>query len=268
MSAATRLQINGQTATADDLRWLVSTNYGHFTSMRVDNGGVRGLDVHLDRLVASTRELFGSELDRHAVRRYLRAAIDGLSGPLSVRINVFSRAYDRDHPARPVAADVLMTVAAASTPDDSPLRVKSFTYERESPAIKHVGTFPLFHYRRMAQRAGFDDALFADRGGFVSEGSIWNVAFIEGDTIVWPTSRQLEGVSKQLLRGALAGGGFVDRSDAISLADMARFDGAFFTNSAQPVRPIAQIDGARFAVDAALVARLRNCYDGVRIDLI
>jgi branched-subunit amino acid aminotransferase/4-amino-4-deoxychorismate lyase len=263
-----RLQVNGEAANADDLRWLVANNYGHFTSMRVENGGVRGLDLHLDRLAASTRNLFGTDLDRDVVRGYVRAAIDGLHGPLSVRINVFSRTYDRDNPARAVAADVLVSVSAASLPNETPLSVKSFAYERESPAIKHVGTFPLFHYRRQAQQAGFDDALFVDGAGRVSEGSIWNVGFFEGDSVVWPNARQLEGVSKQLLRGAFASGGIVDRAQAVALADIGRFSGAFFTNSAQSVRPIAHIDGVPFDVDADLVARLRNCYDSVRIDRI
>src|SRR5206468_8824204 len=75
MSSRPRIEINGEPASADDLRHLVQTNYGHFTAMRVENGGVRGLDLHLDRLDAATHELFGTTLDLQRMRGYLRHAI-------------------------------------------------------------------------------------------------------------------------------------------------------------------------------------------------
>ena len=42
-------ELNGKPATLDDLQSLALTNYGHFTSMRLENGTVRGLSLHLDR---------------------------------------------------------------------------------------------------------------------------------------------------------------------------------------------------------------------------
>lgn len=68
-----RLELNGAPAGSQDLAG--ASGYGHFTAMQVRDGKVRGLDVHLDRLVASTRRLFASELDPDAVRGYVRQAI-------------------------------------------------------------------------------------------------------------------------------------------------------------------------------------------------
>jgi branched-subunit amino acid aminotransferase/4-amino-4-deoxychorismate lyase len=198
MSKIERTEVNGKPATVDDLRLLAANNYGHFTAMRVVDGKVRGLQFHLDRLKRSTLELFRSELDTAFVRACVRRAIGDESGALSVRVNVFSRAYDRERPSAKVDADVLVMVNRAGNPTSVPLRVKSFRYERESPHVKHVGTFPLFQHRRLAQKAGFDDALFVDRNDCVSEGSIWNVGFFDGDGVVWPNAPQLEGASKQL----------------------------------------------------------------------
>lgn len=42
--------LNGEQITADDALTLGLTGYGHFTSMRVELGAVRGLRLHLDRL--------------------------------------------------------------------------------------------------------------------------------------------------------------------------------------------------------------------------
>jgi branched-subunit amino acid aminotransferase/4-amino-4-deoxychorismate lyase len=255
------LTINGEPAKADDLRWPVATNYGHFTSMRVSAGCVRGLDLHLQRLDASTRFLFDHPLDIEKVRRWLHDALGGDESELSVRINVFSRAYNRERPADAAKPDVLISVSNAPALSVQPLRVKSFAYERDVPQVKHVGTFALFHHRRLAQQAGFDDALFVDRDGNVSEGSVWNVAFFDGQRIVWPKARQLEGVSKQLLKRGLAQRG-VDSIDAnVPLSLIGDFQAAFFTNSAQPVRFIASIDDVAFAGDERLATLLAACYD-------
>ena len=258
---STRLTINGEPAQVDDLRVPVATNYGHFTSMRVSAGCVRGLDLHLQRLDASTRFLFGHPLDVETVRGWLRDAIGGDESELSVRINVFSRAYNREQPADAATPDVLIGVSNAPAHSTQPLRVKSFVYEREVPKVKHVGTFALFHHRRLAQQAGFDDALFVDRDGNVSEGSVWNVAFFDGQRIVWPNARQLEGSSKQLLKRGFAKQGVESIDANVALSRIGDFEAAFFTNAAQPVRFIASIDAIAFAADDRLAALLAACYD-------
>lgn len=257
-----KILLNGEAAGVDDLHYLVATNYGHFTMLRVENGGVRGLDLHLDRLQRATRELFGTDLDRERVRGYLRHTVGSEKRELSVRINIFSRALDREHLDKPAEADVLVIATPASQRATGPLRVKSFRYSRELAAIKHVGTFPLFHYRRLAQQAGFDDALFADENGCISEGSIWNVGFVDRDGgVVWPDAPQLDGVSMQLLKTGLEREGMPSVTRTIALAELAGFRAAFFTNASVPVRLIASIDGNDFAIEQVLIAQLMHCYE-------
>ena len=256
-----RIELNGAPATAEDLRHLVQTNYGHFSAMQFREGGVRGLDLHLDRIEAATRELFGMPIARERVRGCLRHAIDGSEAPLALRVNVFSRALNRDQPAAPVEADVLVTAMPAAGASSSALRVKSFPYTRTLPHVKHVGTFPLFHFRRLAQQDGFDDAVFVDAAGRVEEGSIWNIGFFDGEGIVWSDAPQLTGVSMQLLQSGLARAGVTSTVRSIPLRDIGRFRSAFFTNSSTPVRLIARIDDVEFAVDHELEARLVAAYE-------
>ena len=256
-----KILLNGEPASADDLRHLVQTNYGHFTAFRVEDGKVRGLDLHLDRLQHATRELFGSELDRERVRGYLRQAVAGEARELSVRVNVFARALDRERLDQAVEADVLVIVAPASSRAATSLRVKSFRYARELPSIKHVGTFPLFHHRRLARLAGYDDALFVDADGRISEGSIWNIGFVDraGD-IVWPDAPQLDGVSMQLLKAGLARAGMHSVVRPIRLAEISEFRAAFFTNASAPVRPIALVDERSFVIDDGVFVPLTRSY--------
>ncbi|OLZ45900.1 aminotransferase class IV [Amycolatopsis keratiniphila] len=100
-----KLEINGAPARSEDLAGAFG--YGHFTAMQVRDGKVRGLDVHLRRLVTSTRRMFGSDLDTDAVRAYVRQAIQG-EDALSVRVLIFSCAMDWSDPGAPAAPDVLV----------------------------------------------------------------------------------------------------------------------------------------------------------------
>jgi branched-subunit amino acid aminotransferase/4-amino-4-deoxychorismate lyase len=254
-----RSELNGGAVGMDDLRALALMNYGHFTSMQVLDGCVRGLDLHLQRLDRSTRELFGHPLDIETTRAYMRRVVGEVTGPISLRVNVFSRELDRDRLALPARPDVLVTTSTARTISATPLRVRSVRYERESPHIKHVGTFGLFQQRRLAQMAGYDDALFVDATGAVSEGSIWNVGFFDGERVIWPDAPALDGTSMQLLKAGLH-----ERADAmlrrrIELSEIASFRAAFFTNSSCAVCPIASIDGIEFAPAPDLLALLEAC---------
>jgi 4-amino-4-deoxychorismate lyase len=255
-----RAELNGAEARAEDLRALALTNYGHFTAMQVDDGAVRGLDLHLDRLDSGTRELFGLPLDGTTVRAYMRNVLDGFRSAASLRVNVFSRRVDRDRLAQPATPDVLVTASAARRIEKTPLRLKSFRYERVLPHVKHVGTFGLFHHRRQAQLDGFDDALFVDATGAFSEASIWNIGFFDGRGIVWPDAPALRGVSMQLLQNGLRERGMPSDSHRIAHADIGAFGAAFLTNCSCAVRPIAAIDGVGFRPDPDLDALLEACY--------
>jgi branched-subunit amino acid aminotransferase/4-amino-4-deoxychorismate lyase len=275
MSAAfsPRLEINGARAAADDLRLLVANNYGHFTAMRIEGGAVRGLGLHLDRLQQATRELFGSTLDGEQVRAWLRRAIGSERRELSVRINVFSRRFDRAHPAAAVPPDVLISVALApATMNAAPLRLKSFRYARELPHVKHVGTFPLFHYRALAQDAGYDDALFVGADGCISEASIWNIGFVAGDgtalRIVWPKAPQLDGTGMRLLQAGMTRLGVASVSNPVKLVDLHAFRAAFLTNASSSHLPIAGIDSIGFEQTPELAALLARCHESNPLEAI
>jgi 4-amino-4-deoxychorismate lyase len=262
------MELNGAPAQVEDLRALVQTNYGHFTSMQVQEGGVRGLGLHLDRLAQATHDLFGNELDRELVRAWLRQAIGIDPRPLSLRVNVFSRTLDRARMNVPAKIDVLVSVGAAASAPAAPLRLKSFRYERDLAAIKHVGTFPLFHYRRLAQQAGYDDALFVGDDGRISEGSVWNIVFFDSRGAIWPDAPQLHGISLQLLQVGMARRGIANRVQAIRIEDLADVRGAFFTNSSVPVQPIASVDEVEFALDDALTRMLVEAYECNPLELV
>lgn len=247
--------LNGQPAGAGDLRALALVNYGHFSSMQVRDHAVQGIDLHQKRLESATRELFDSELDFAAVRGQMRKAVAD-DPDCTLRVTVFSRDFDYRNPAAGAAPDVLVSLSPPSPPRTIPLRVKLFPFERPLPRIKHVGTFPLFHYRRLAVQAGFDDALFVSPAGAISEGSVWNVGFWTGSGVVWPEAPALRGTAERLLQAGL------ERQDVdqvvrpVGPAELGTFEGAFACN-AGGIQPISSIDGTPFSTTHDGMRRIR-----------
>ncbi|TXH03596.1 MAG: aminodeoxychorismate lyase [Nevskiaceae bacterium] len=266
-----RLRLRGAPVTAADLHALALAPYGHFTSMQVRDGAVRGLDLHLERLAAATRALFDHPLSPARVRTELRAALDGQGGGLSLRLNVFARGLGMREPDAAAEPELLVTLLPPAGPAAAPLRVRSTVHGRYLPAIKHVGTFELLHQRRLARREGWDDALFVDARGEIAEGSIWNVGFVSDDgglRVTWPSAPALPGISQQLLQQALAARGIATETRPVRLSELGRFRGAFFSNCSHAVQPIAQIDTQTFAADAEVYGPLSAAYEALPWDAI
>lgn len=233
-------------------------NYGHFTSLQVRNGAMQGWALHMQRLQQGTRELFDATLDETQLLVWLRQAL-GHCGVVdaSVRITVFARDFDFRQPLRAVPVDVLIGIGAPVEVSGVARSVLPLDYQREVPQLKHVGTFALFHHRRQAMRQGFDDVLFVDADGGVSEGSTWNIAFWDGRQVVWPQAAALRGTAEQLLVDGVQrlGGRQVHRQ--VKLAAMTDFSGAVACN-ATGLWPLAQIGECCFEGSAELQQYLRR----------
>lgn len=254
------MQIDGRPASAADLSHFALSNYGAFTSIQVEDGGVRGLDLHLARLDAEAVELFGVAVPEAMLRERMRQALDGRSGRFSLRVNLFSDAVSLRAPDAVVEPRVLTTLSPPASPLTTPLRLQSQVYAREVPHLKHAGTFGLTRARRQAVLAGFDDALFVNSDGRISEGSIWNIGFVQGEAVVWPEAPLLAGTGQALLQSGMAEFGLKDVTRPVHLSDLVDFDAAFICNSTTPACAVASIDGHKFSPAEALIARLIDAW--------
>ncbi|MCB5166485.1 aminotransferase class IV family protein [Streptomyces bambusae] len=247
-------ELNGEPVGTAQLQSLALTNYGHFTTMRVDDGRVRGLSLHMDRLRRDCRTLFGVDLDTGRVRELARRAVP-VAGSTTIRITVYDPHLDLGHPAAAQDPQVLVTSRPAGALPVPPLRVRSVPYVRDVPAVKSVGLFGGLHHRRQAQLHGYDDALFTDPDRAVSEGATWNIGFYDGTRIIWPDSPCLPGVTMALLRSALP-----HASRPVPLSALPDMQAAFATNAAVGVRPITTIDTAAFPSSHPVVETLQTAY--------
>lgn len=249
--------LDGKPVSADDLLPLALTNLGHFTSIRVETDGtVRGLSLHMERLVRDCEAVFGTDLDTGRVRDFIRQGLAGQDLPCVVRLTVYDPGVDLGHLTKAVEPAVLVSVRTAGPAIPAPLRAMSVTYERDLPHVKHVGLLGSLLARRSAQLAGYGDALFVGRDGCVSEGSTWNVGFVERDgTVVWPRADVLPGVTMALLQERVE-----HRVATVTLEQAKRMDAAFATNTSIGVRPLAAIDGAELSTEHPVLNRLGETY--------
>ncbi|MFC4608190.1 aminotransferase class IV [Streptomyces maoxianensis] len=265
MARVLKIEINGRPADVQDVHRVATWNYGHFTSMQVREGAVRGLDLHLQRLNRASQALFGEGAtdDGDRIREFIRHAL-GEQRAASVRVTVVPQV------GAPPLTDVMVSVSEPVSDAPQPaLRVRTTTYERELPHLKHVATMGLTYHWLQAREAGFDDVLFVGRDGVLREGSVWNVAFWHEQQVVWPEAAVLPGITMQLLQTALTRIGVPWSSRRLTLDDLPTLRAAAATNSHCPSQPLAGIDETVFPGDGgALPDALNTAWAEVPWDLV
>ncbi len=250
--------IDGRAPTPDDLTYFATTNYGAYTSFRVE-AGVRGLDLHLARLEASALALFGEAVPDSDLRRFMRAAL-GEATDAWLRIGLFSPDIGPRTPEGIVRPKVLTTASPPPPPLASSLRLQLQTHARLLPQHKHTASIEAIHARRAARQSGFDDALYVDGDGLISEGSLWNIGFVVGDTVVWPQAPMLAGVAQALIEEGLEKQGMTSATRPVRTEDIATFDVAFICNSATPACAVTAIGDVVFDLDETRLDRLRAAW--------
>lgn len=257
------MQLDGQPIAAHAAVALGLHNYGHFTSMLVSEHRVKGLELHLARLAHDCRVLFDAALDVAAVRQYVRTALAEVVQPVVARVTVFDPGMELGTPGKPTKPRVLVTSRPVSTTPPPPLRLRTVHYERDLATVKHVGLFGALQHRRLAQLAGYDDVLFIDASGHLSEGATWNVAFYDGSTVIWPKADCLPGTAMQLVQDCLRqlGVPFVD--SPVDIVRAGAMQAALVTNAVVGVRPIQSIGDVQLPGNPELVSRLRDAYAAI-----
>ncbi|MGJ6967312.1 aminotransferase class IV family protein [Streptosporangium sp. G11] len=252
-------ELNGAPVTSEALQALALINYGHFTSMRVQDQQVRGFSHHIDRLANDCQLLFNVSLDRDRVREFVRHAVKGERGAFVVRVTIFDPALELGHPTSSAEPSVLITTRPAMPLPPSPIRVQTVGYRRDLPEVKHVGLLGSIWHRRQVQMHGYDDALFIDNASFVSEGATWNIGFFDGERVIWPNAEVLPGVTMRLLNQVHDN----TITAPVNIRDVPVMQAAFATNTTIGVRAISAIDRIKLTDDHPIFETLRKEYEEI-----
>jgi branched-subunit amino acid aminotransferase/4-amino-4-deoxychorismate lyase len=256
------IEIDGRLPDSESMG-LALVGYGHFTYMQVRSHAVRGLDLHLERLERGTRELFGSGLDHDRIRRYVHRALRRTSGDASVRVQIIPEDPSMWMSGANVGTRAMVLVRPPADPNDTPQRLRSVEYERPLPHIKHLDTMGLIHQTRLARQAGYDDALFTDGAGHVSEATVANIVFSDEEegAFVWPDTPALPGIMRELLRRGMTRLSVPVRDRSVHRSELLNYNSAFLTNSINDAQPVASVDDIPFTVREPVRALLRRCHE-------
>jgi branched-subunit amino acid aminotransferase/4-amino-4-deoxychorismate lyase len=254
---ASRVEIDGQGASLEQLREAALDAYGHFTAMQVRSGRVRGLGLHMARLDSANRELFGAGLASAEICSLIRHALDN-TDDASVRVYIRQR---QDRPS------VMVTVRPPGGMLSAPWKLQSVPYQRSLAHIKHLADFGQGYYQLRARRDGFDEALLTGPDAVISEGGMTNIGFWDGSSVVWPMAPALQGITMQLLELAIADAALPARRAVVRVPDVGSFSAAFVTN-ARGVAPVGQIDDRALPRDADVMGTLTELYESAPWDRI
>ena len=251
-----RMEIDGISATVEQLRAVAPSGFGHFTAMQVRGRRVRGMRHHVARLDSANRELFGAGIDEHVVLARIRHALADDIVDASVRVYVNEVAGE---------PSIMVTVRPPGGMPASPWRLRSVPYQRSVAHIKHTADFGQRYYQRIAHAGGFDEALLTGPDAMISEGSITNIGFFHGTNVIWPAAPALAGITMQLLEPALSAARLPSARAHVRVRDLDSFEGVFVTN-ARGIASVGQVDDIVLPVNQQLMDKVTACYESVPWD--
>lgn len=251
---------NGQAASVEDLAPLAFAGFAHFTAMQVRDGKVRALDLHLERLRAASLEMFGKTLSDEMMQSYLRSAIRASPADHTLFATVYLPAEEFTVAPDNALPSVLIRTWPAAEAPRGPLSLALVEYERFLPAVKHVGEVAKTYLLRQAVEQKRDDAAFVDRHGRLSEGTIWNLAFWDGDAVIWPEAEVLAGTTMGIVRRQLARLGVPQRHERVTIETLTDFAGCVVMNSLTPGVAVTRIGQAHLRDAPAFLELLHRAY--------
>jgi branched-chain amino acid aminotransferase group I len=244
--------LNGSFVHAEDARISALDEgllygYGLFETILVRDGIPLLLEPHLRRMEEGARTIgiampfTVGEIGELVVETISRNGV----GSGSVRITLFAGAtpdvsnlviltrpprYGEEQKARGFRA----CIASSRRNEHSILsRVKSLNYLENILA------------RREALSKGFDEAIFLNTSGYLSEGSATNVFLVKGGVLITPSEDQgiLPGIMRELVIRVCKEHGIRVVERRVEVQELLRSDEAFLTNSLMEVMPLVQVEG-------------------------
>jgi len=247
------VEVNGQEADPEAIALLDHEGWGHFTAMQVRDGRTRGLDLHLARLTAAHRDIYGKPLDADLVRARIRHALNGRPDA-SVRVYGYW-------------AGLIVTVRGPQEMLSRPYSMTVQHFQRPLARLKLVGSWGQGRFRELAVAAGFDDGLLVDETGRISEGNITNVGFWRDDSVVWPDAPNLDGITMLVIQRELKACGVPQAEATVRVQDLASCGGMILSNS-HGWAVVDRVDDVKIRCDPAFTDAISAAYDGCPLDQI
>jgi branched-subunit amino acid aminotransferase/4-amino-4-deoxychorismate lyase len=221
-----------------------------FETLRVYGGRPFRLHEHLDRLGRSVERLGYDAPDPGELEVLVRLVLDD-SGLGNGVLRLF-------HTPGPDGAPAVSVALVAPLPDGLEetrargQRLVSLTFPRRTapwllPGTKSVSYATHVAAEAEAKRRDADDAVLVDDEGIVLEGTVTNVWWREGSTLLTPSLELgiLAGETRAALVELAAASSYAVEEGVYPLARLAEADEIFTSSSVREVVPVVALDGTR-----------------------
>ncbi|WP_125779341.1 aminotransferase class IV family protein [Pseudoalteromonas rubra] len=253
--------LNGQLIQEPQISQLACAGFAHFTAMQVRDGRVKGMDLHLDRLRTASVALFGQARPDADILASVRTAMAASDKDASLTVTVYSAHGEFTTASMNAQPEIMVRTGAPANGPTGPLKLLATEYSRPLPDIKHVGEISKTYYLHRAVEQGYDDAVFVDDVGCLSEGTIWNLAFWDGEAVIWPQAPKLQGTMMSMLQRQLRLLNIEQRTEPVTMASLPSLRGAVVMNSWTPGVAVAEISGHSLSESESLRTLLQRAYE-------
>lgn len=249
---------------------------GVWEGLRLVNGRLAFLDLHLDRLYAAARALaIEMTLDRAALTKALYDTVraNGMTDGVHIRLMVTRglKVTPNQDPRATAGAPTVVIAAEHKNPDpavqERGLTLVTSTYRTSTPDVfdMHLNTHSRLNFIQalvQAANLGADEALMLDPNGFIASCNATNFFIVRNGEVVTSTGGYcFKGITRGHVIGLCRDAGVPVHERDFTLAESYAADEAFVTGTFGGVTPVASIDGRELpAVPGPLTRRLAGLY--------
>jgi branched-chain amino acid aminotransferase len=273
--------LNGELVAAEEAGispYSAAVRYSHvvfdgfraFVSPEEGVARLLGARLHLERFRRSC-ELLGLRLGpaddelHEAIRTVLRTQLP--EATCAVRLFAWAAGTSFVDEGDAVVAVFLLPLEGYAP--DRPLRVCLSRYVRPADAdlprdLKTPAQYVLARLAVMeARERGFDDALFVNEHGRVSEASRATLLVLRGSTVVTPPTSEgvLPGVTRELVRRMCGAAGLAWQETPLERGEVLDAEGAFLCSSSLGLAPLEQVEQRSLPTATAAARALARVFD-------
>lgn len=245
---------------------------GIYETMRSYRGVVFMLERHLDRLCRSGRSIKLDVPEKSKIRRSLY---------LTLRENGLTESYIRITVSRgkgPIGLDpdlckdgtfVIITEQFRKYPDglyEEGARLILAKTRRNlaaaiDPGIKSLNFLNNILAKIEAKERKADEAIMLNSEGFIAEGTVSNIFFVQGGILHTPSARVgiLEGITREIVICSARDHGIRVEEGEYRPEDLLNASEVFFTNTSAEVMPVSKVEDVNFRI-GEITSLLRTLY--------
>ncbi|MEC4891791.1 MAG: aminotransferase class IV [Oscillatoria sp. PMC 1051.18] len=222
---------------------------GVFDTIAAVNEKIWWLDEHLDRLIEGCSSISlkhpwsKSELIELTKETFHRT--EGRNGRIRITITrgvgeVPSYSIETCKP------NLVIFVTPLDFPEESKyskgLSLKSVNYSRVFPKVKNLNFLPSIIGYTDAKKAGFDDSVFVNFDGYVTEGTTWNIFLFADRKLIAPGDSILVGVTRNKVIELCKSLGIDIEVRPVSLQELYSAQEVFATGTTKRILGVTKID--------------------------